>query len=77
MWSVYTTIGGGAPAATRLRPGAPETRKATLTIQLTRAANAPRQAGHRRRYPQGARSACPGVRIKVGLGGSAENTCWR
>ena len=70
--SVYTTIGGGSAGSDPFAGGgAPEVRRATLTVQLT-----PR--GERvRKQPieqeiRHALQGVPGVRTKVGLGGSGE-----
>jgi multidrug efflux pump subunit AcrB len=70
--SVYTTIGGGAAGSDPFfGSGTPEARKATLTIQLS-----PRGERPRKQVIEGAlREAVrelPGVRTKVGLGGSGE-----
>ena len=70
--SVYTTIGGGTAGADPfMGSGNTETRKATLTIQLAPRGERPRKHG----IEQGIRTALeslPGVRYKVGLGGSGE-----
>ncbi len=70
--SVYTTIGGGTAGADPfMGSGNGETRKATLTIQLAPRGERPRKQG----IEQGIRTALeslPGVRYKVGLGGSGE-----
>ncbi|MBI3101425.1 MAG: efflux RND transporter permease subunit [Burkholderiales bacterium] len=70
--SVYTTIGGGSAGADPfMGSGNSETRKATLTIQLAPRGERPRKQG----IEQGLRAALeslPGVRYKVGLGGSGE-----
>ena len=70
--SVYTTIGGGSAGTDPFAgSGAAEVRKATLTIQLT-------ERGKRQRKQQiendirQALQQLPGVRTKVGLGGSGE-----
>jgi len=71
--SVYTTIGGGAAGSDPFAPsGLAEVRKATLTIQL-----ADRKDRAVRKQPieaemRTALEAIPGVRSKVGLGGSGE-----
>jgi len=71
--SVYTTIGGGAagsnPAAAQ---GAGEVRKATLTVLLAGSEDRPVHKQAIERNIRDALSALPGVRIKVGLGGSGE-----
>ncbi len=71
--SVYTTIGGGAAGSDPFAPqGASETRKATLTILLD--ARGVRKV---RKQPiegdiRAALETLPGVRSRVGLGGSSE-----
>jgi multidrug efflux pump subunit AcrB len=70
--SVYTTIGSGSAGSDPFAPqGAVESRKAALTIQL-----APRGERPRKQVIEGqlreAMSKLPGVRSKVGLGGSGE-----
>ena len=70
--SVYTTIGGGAAGSDPFAPsGAAETRKATLTVQLSE-----RGVRHRKQVVENniraALESLPGVRSKVGLGGSGE-----
>jgi multidrug efflux pump subunit AcrB len=70
--SVYTTIGGGSAGSDPFMPaGTAEARKATLTIQLDeRGARPVKQA-----IEQDIRTALeplPGLRSKVGLGGSGE-----
>ncbi len=70
--SVYTTIGGGAAGSDPFAPGgAAETRKATLTILLTDRGTRPRKQGIENNI-RAALEALPGVRSKVGLGGSGE-----
>ncbi len=71
---VYTAIGGGAAGSDPFAPkGAPEVRKATLTINMT-----PRgeRGGVRKqeveRQLREALAVLPGAQIKVGLGGSNE-----
>jgi len=71
---VYTAIGGGAAGSDPFAPkGAPEVRKATLTINMT-----PRKdrGGVKKqeveRQLREALGVLPGVQIKVGLGGSNE-----
>jgi len=70
--SVYTTIGGGTAGTDPFAPsGAAEARKATLTILLADRGERPRKQG----IENGIRTALeplPGVRSKVGLGGSGE-----
>ena len=70
--SVYTTIGGGSAGTDPFAAGgAAEARKATLTIQLT-----PRGQRERKQVIEAQMrevlSNLPGVRSKVGLGGSGE-----
>lgn len=70
--SVYTTIGGGAAGTDPFAPGgAAEARKATLTILLTERGARPRKQGIENNIRK-ALEALPGVRTKVGLGGSGE-----
>jgi multidrug efflux pump subunit AcrB len=70
--SIYTTIGGGSAGTDPFTGGgAAEVRKATLTIQLSQRGNRPRKQvieDHIRTALQ----PLPGVRTKVGLGGSGE-----
>lgn len=70
--SVYTTIGGGSAGGDPFaNTGAAEARKATLTVLL-----APREERPRKQPIENdirkALEAVPGVRTKVGLGGSGE-----
>ena len=70
--SVYTTIGSGSAGSDPFAPqGAAESRKAALTIQLS-----PRQQRPRKQVIENQIRAVmaevPGVRSKVGLGGSGE-----
>lgn len=70
--SIYTSVGGGSAGGDPFAPaGVSETRKATLTIQLD-----PRGERPRKQVIESAiRTAIepvPGVRTKVGLGGSGE-----
>lgn len=72
--SIYTAIGGGASGSDPFAPSTGgEVRKATLTINLT-----PRDERHgisKQQIEANLRSAMtdvPGVRVKVGLGGSGE-----
>jgi multidrug efflux pump subunit AcrB len=70
--SVYTTIGGGSAGSDPFAgSGAAEVRKATLTIQLTERSQRPlkQQIENDIRL---ALQQLPGVRTKVGLGGSGE-----
>ena len=70
--SVYTTIGGGAAGTDPFAPGgAAESRKATLTILLTDRGERPRKQGIENNIRK-ALENLPGVRSKVGLGGSGE-----
>ncbi|MGL5632922.1 MAG: efflux RND transporter permease subunit [Azovibrio sp.] len=69
--SVYTTIGGGTAGADPFAGASTEPRKATLTIQLSERSERPKkqviEAEIRTLLEQ-----IPGVRTKVGLGGSGE-----
>ncbi|MBL0943949.1 MAG: efflux RND transporter permease subunit [Hydrogenophaga sp.] len=70
--SVYTTIGSGTAGTDPFAPqGAAESRKAALTIQLDPRHERPRKQGIENQIRQ-AMSNLPGVRSKVGLGGSGE-----
>jgi multidrug efflux pump subunit AcrB len=70
--SVYTTIGGGAAGTDPFAPsGAAEARKATLTILLAERGDRPRKQGIENKI-RTALEPLPGVRSKVGLGGSGE-----
>lgn len=70
--SVYTTIGGGSAGTDPFAPsGAAEARKATLTILLTDRGDRPRKQGIEN-HIRTALEPLPGVRSKVGLGGSGE-----
>jgi multidrug efflux pump subunit AcrB len=70
--SVYTTIGGGSAGSDPFAGGgAAEARKATLTIQLTPRGERPRKQVIENRMRE-VLSDLPGVRSKVGLGGSGE-----
>jgi len=70
--SVYTTIGGGTAGSDPFAPsGSAEARKATLTLLLEPRSLRPRK----QTIEQAIRSALaplPGIRTKVGLGGSGE-----
>ena len=70
--SVYTTIGGGSVGSDPFAPqGAAEARKASLTITLSKRGDRPRK----QKIEADIRTALeplPGVRSKVGLGGSGE-----
>jgi multidrug efflux pump subunit AcrB len=70
--SVYTTIGGGSAGTDPFSgSGIAEVRKATLTIQLTERGKRPRKQAIENEIRQ-ALQQLPGVRTKVGLGGSGE-----
>ncbi|RZI45059.1 efflux RND transporter permease subunit [Herbaspirillum sp. HC18] len=70
--SVYTTIGGGTAGGDPFAmQGAAEARKATLTIQLSDRHARPRKQGIENNI-RAALEHLPGVRTKVGLGGSGE-----
>jgi len=70
--SVYTTIGGGSAGTDPFAmAGAAETRKATLTVLLTERSERPRKQGIENKM-RSTLEALPGVRTKVGLGGSGE-----
>ncbi|MDP3131409.1 MAG: efflux RND transporter permease subunit, partial [Burkholderiaceae bacterium] len=70
--SVYTTIGGGSAGTDPFAGGGgAEVRKATLTIQLTPRGERPRKQVIENRMRE-VLSDLPGVRSKVGLGGSGE-----
>jgi multidrug efflux pump subunit AcrB len=70
--SVYTTIGGGSAGTDPFaNTGAAETRKATLTILLSERRDRPRKQVIENQL-RAALEPLPGVRSKVGLGGSGE-----
>ena len=70
--SIYTTIGGGSVGSDPFAPqGAAEARKASLTILLTDRGDRPRKQGIENNI-RTALEPLPGVRSKVGLGGSGE-----
>jgi multidrug efflux pump subunit AcrB len=70
--SVYTTIGGGTAGSDPFAgSGAAETRKATLTVLLSERGDRPRKQGIENKM-RTALEPLPGVRSKVGLGGSGE-----
>jgi multidrug efflux pump subunit AcrB len=70
--SVYTTIGGGSAGTDPFAPsGAAEARKATLTVLLADRGDRPRKQGIENKI-RTALEPLPGVRSKVGLGGSGE-----
>ena len=69
---VYTTIGAGSAGTDPFAmPGAQEARKATLTVLLTPRQERVRKQAIEQRMRQ-ALQQVPGVRSKVGLGGSGE-----
>ena len=69
--SVYTTVGGGSAGGDPFaNTGAAETRKATLTVPAGRDER-PRKQGIENAIRK-ALEPLPGVRTKVGLGGSGE-----
>ena len=71
--SVYTTVGGGSAGGDPFAPkGASETRKATLTVLLDERKLRPRKQVIENEM-RTALEALPGVRSKVGLGGSGES----
>ncbi|WP_423457984.1 efflux RND transporter permease subunit [Ottowia sp. VDI28] len=69
--SVYTTIGGGAAGGDPFAQGGADVRKATLTIQLSVRGERPRKQVIEKDIRQ-AMAEIPGIRSKVGLGGSGE-----
>ncbi|MDR7150092.1 hydrophobe/amphiphile efflux-1 (HAE1) family protein [Hydrogenophaga palleronii] len=70
--SVYTTIGSGSAGSDPFAPqGAAESRKAALTIQLDARGTRPRKQVIENQL-RDTMSNLPGVRSKVGLGGSGE-----
>ncbi len=70
--SIYTTIGSGSAGTDPFAPqGAAESRKAALTIQLDQRGTRPRKQLIENQI-RAAMSNLPGVRSKVGLGGSGE-----
>ncbi len=70
--SVYTTIGGGSAGTDPFaNSGAAEARKATLTILLAQRGERPRKQRIENQL-RAALEPLPGVRSKVGLGGSGE-----
>ena len=70
--SIYTTIGGGAAGTDPFAPqGASEVRMATLTVLLSERGQRPRKQGIENNI-RAALQDLPGVRSKVGLGGSGE-----
>ncbi|MFY8178305.1 MAG: efflux RND transporter permease subunit, partial [Limnohabitans sp.] len=70
--SIYTTIGGGSAGTDPFAgSAAAEVRKATLTIQLTERGKRPNKQQIENQI-RAALQQLPGVRTKVGLGGSGE-----
>ena len=70
--SIYTTIGAGLAGSDPFAPkGTSEVRKATLTILLSERGQRPRKQAIEANI-RAAMSQLPGVRSKVGLGGSGE-----
>jgi multidrug efflux pump subunit AcrB len=70
--SIYTTIGSGSAGTDPFAPqGTAESRKAALTIQLDPRGTRPRKQVIENQLRE-AMSGLPGVRSKVGLGGSGE-----
>ena len=70
--SIYTTIGSGSAGSDPFAPqGAQESRKAALTIQLDPRGQRPRKQVIESQLRE-VMSELPGVRYKVGLGGSGE-----
>ncbi|MGV3493792.1 MAG: efflux RND transporter permease subunit [Ramlibacter sp.] len=69
--SVYTTVGGGSAGTDPFAAGAAEPRKATLTILLAERGERPRKQVIENQM-RAALERLPGVRSKVGLGGSGE-----
>src|SRR6218665_1136175 len=69
--SVYTTIGGGSAGSDPFMGATAETRRATLTIMLAERGQRPRKQEVENRI-RAALGTLPGVRSKVGLGGSGE-----
>ncbi|WP_288013123.1 efflux RND transporter permease subunit [Diaphorobacter sp.] len=68
--SIYTTIGGGSAGADPFAgAGAGDPRKATLTLRMTPRGERPRKQEIEQRL-RAAMQELPGVRVKVGLGGS-------
>jgi len=69
--SVYTTIGAGSAGGDPFAQGGTEVRKATLTIQLSARGERPRKQVIEQEMRHDM-ATLPGVRSKVGLGGSGE-----
>jgi len=69
---VYAAIGGGATGGNAFEPtGVPEARKATLSIQLKSRSERPAKQLIEAQLRE-AMTALPGVRVKVGMGSSAD-----
>ncbi len=70
--SIYTTIGSGSAGTDPFAPkGASESRKAVLTIQLDKRGTRPRKQVIENQI-RASLANLPGIRSKVGLGGSGE-----
>ncbi len=70
--SIYTTIGSGSAGTDPFAPkGAAESRKAVLTIQLDKRGTRPRKQVIENQI-RASLANLPGIRSKVGLGGSGE-----
>ncbi len=70
---VYTAIGGGSSGGNAFEPsGAPEARKATLSIQLLPRAERKLKKQQIEDQLREAMTALPGVLVKVGMGSSAD-----
>ena len=70
--NVYTAVGGGSVGTDPFVPqGAAEVRKASLTVLLSDRGERPRKQGIENKI-RAALAELPGVRSKVGLGGSGE-----
>ncbi len=69
---VYTAIGGGSSGGNAFEPtGVPEARKATISVQLKPRAERPVKQVIEAELRE-AMTALPGVRVKVGMGSSAD-----
>jgi multidrug efflux pump subunit AcrB len=69
--TTYTTIGSGSAGSDAFNPSVAETRKAALTIQLDDRGKRPRKQIIEKQMRE-VLTQLPGVRSKVGLGGSGE-----
>ncbi len=70
---VYTAIGGGSSGGNAFEPtGVPEARKATLSIELKPRSERTLRKQQIEDQLRDAMTALPGVRVKVGLGSSAD-----